>query len=196
MPPRPGSPYRLLVEGSDDLHSILHLLLRHGFNWDDEATVRPYVDATGSIEKLLRVLPVTLKSSHERIGVVVDANSRLPNRWAQLRASAAAAGVQLPEVPDPVGTIVAGFRPDTQVGFWLMPDNTEPGTGKVLARVPHPLHYHSVKISDSFSKGATGMRGHVEVAAFTPLLPLQYSLNEAAHQRIEGRLGRVEAGGE
>ena len=83
MPPPPESRYRLMVEGSDDLHSILHLLIQHGFNWDDEATIRPFVDATGSVEKLLRTLPVALKSSYERIGVVVDANSRLPNRWAQ-----------------------------------------------------------------------------------------------------------------
>jgi hypothetical protein len=127
MPPRPESPYRLLVEGSDDLHSILHLLIRHGFDWDDETTVRPYVDATGSVEKLLRTLPVALKSSYERIGVVVDANSRLPDRWAQLRASAGHAGVRLPDTPEVEGTIVAGFRPGSQVGFWLMPDNSQPG---------------------------------------------------------------------
>jgi hypothetical protein len=128
MPPRPESPYRLLVEGSDDLHSILHLLIRHGFDWDDETIARPYVDATGSVEKLLRTLPVALKSSYARIGVVVDANSRLPNRWVQLQASARNAGVELPDTPDPDGTIVEGFRPGSRVGFWLMPDNSDPGT--------------------------------------------------------------------
>lgn len=128
MPPRPESPYRLLVEGSDDHHSIIHLLKRHGFDWDDETTVRPYVDATGSVEKLLRTLPVALKSSYERIGVVLDADSRLPNRWAQLQSSAGHAGVDLPEAPDPGGTIADGFRPGSRVGLWLMPDNRDPGT--------------------------------------------------------------------
>jgi hypothetical protein len=128
MPPREDSPYRLLVEGSDDLHSVVHLLIRHGFDWDDESIIRPFVNATGSVEKLLSTLPVALKSSYQRIGVVADANSRLPDRWAQLRASAAKEGVELPASPDPEGTIVPGFLPGSQVGFWLMPDNREPGT--------------------------------------------------------------------
>ncbi|HEV7515425.1 MAG TPA: DUF3226 domain-containing protein [Thermoanaerobaculia bacterium] len=127
MSPREDSPYQLLVEGSDDRHSILHLLTRHGVDWDNETTIRPYVKEMGSIEKLLSALPVALKSRHERIGVVVDANSNLPNRWAQLRGSAGHAGVELPASPYPEGTIVPGFRPGSEVGFWLMPDNSQPG---------------------------------------------------------------------
>jgi hypothetical protein len=127
MPPRENSPYRLLVEGADDQHSIIHLLSRHGFDWDDKSIDRPYVDATEGVENLLLALPATLKSS-KRVGVVVDANSHLSDRWAQLRSRADIEGVQLPDVPDPNGTIVAGFRPNTQVGVWLMPDNLQPGT--------------------------------------------------------------------
>ena len=128
MPPREDSPYRLLVEGSDDQHSVIHLLRRHGFDWDDKSIDRPYLDATDGVENLLLALPVTLKSSYKRVGVIVDANSHLPNRWAQLRSRAGSVGVRLPDVPDPDGTIVAGFRPNSQVGLWLMPDNREPGT--------------------------------------------------------------------
>ena len=52
--PSVDSPYRLLVEGSDDLHSVIHLLKRHGFDWDDESTARPYVSDENGIDRLLR----------------------------------------------------------------------------------------------------------------------------------------------
>jgi hypothetical protein len=49
MPPREDSPYRLLVEGSDDQHSVIHLLRRHGFDWDDKTTDRPYLPLQGAV---------------------------------------------------------------------------------------------------------------------------------------------------
>ena len=127
-PPDDNSPCQLLVEGPDDKHSILQLLVRHGFNWDDESIYRPHVKDMKGVEKLLEALHVTLKGPYDRIGVVVDADSRLPNRWAQLRTAAGKAGVTLPSSPHSDGTIVAGFRPGSGVGFWLMPDNSDPGT--------------------------------------------------------------------
>ena len=39
--PLAQSPYRLLVEGPNDKYSVINLLIRHGFDWDDESAVRP-----------------------------------------------------------------------------------------------------------------------------------------------------------
>ncbi len=128
MPPRDHSPYRLLVEGSDDLHSVIHLIARHGFDWDDEKTVRPYVANSGSLDELLKEFPVALKGRYSRIGVLVDANTHLSDRWAQLRGRAESVGVKLPQAPNNKGTIVEGLRPGSRVGIWLMPDNLSPGT--------------------------------------------------------------------
>ena len=129
MAPPHNSPYRLIVEGGDDLHTITNLLIRHAYDWDDRSMVRPYVDSRDGITKLMDSLPVVLKSSYyERIGIVVDANSSLPDRWAQLRALSSRAGLELPTSPHPEGTIVSGFRPGSRLGVWLMPDNTSPGT--------------------------------------------------------------------
>ncbi|MFL6194059.1 MAG: DUF3226 domain-containing protein [Thermoanaerobaculia bacterium] len=127
--PRPSeeSPYRLLVEGDDDLHSVIHLLALHGFDWDDERKVRPYLHAEGGAENLLKVLPVALKGTYERIGVILDANASLSNRWAQLRERSNRLGVELPDSPLPDGTICEGPRPGRRFGVWIMPDNASAG---------------------------------------------------------------------
>lgn len=141
--PPSESPYRLLVEGSDDLHSVIHLMARHGFDWYDESKVRPFVFPSEGIEKLLRAVPVALKGPYARVGIVLDANSRLADRWAQIRNRANQAAVALPEIPEPEGTIVQGRLPGSRVGIWLMPDNSSPGTLEnflgELVPVEHPV---------------------------------------------------------
>lgn len=126
-PPSEKSPYRLLVEGSDDRHSVIHLLARHGFDWDDARTIRPFVKETEGIDKLLEAFPVTLKTSHQRIGIIADANGSPLDRWAQFRNRALEVGVDLPARPDPDGTVVDGLREGMRIGIWLMPDNSSPG---------------------------------------------------------------------
>lgn len=128
MPPPENSPYQLFVEGRDDLNTVLQLLKRDGYDWDDSTKVRPYVKNLGGITKLLDDLPLILKTVYERIGIVIDANSSLPDRWAQLLAHSARTGLELPASPHPEGTIVSGLRPGSRLGVWLMPDNTSPGT--------------------------------------------------------------------
>jgi hypothetical protein len=128
MPPLPTSPYRLLVEGADDFHSVIHLLARHGYGWDDASTVRPYVQSLGGIEPLFEALPIALKGPYERLGVVFDANLGLSNRWAQIRGLAQRVGIAIPDVLANDGAIVAGLRPGSRIGFWFMPDNSSPGS--------------------------------------------------------------------
>jgi hypothetical protein len=124
--PSEESPYRLLVEGLDDHHSVIHLVRRHDFDWDDETKVRPFIHNTGGIDKLLDEIPVTLKGTYERIGIVLDANSDPTTRWNQIRDRVKRAGVDLGESAEPNGTIVEG--PGSRIGVWLMPDNSSPGS--------------------------------------------------------------------
>lgn len=128
MPPPSNSPYQLIVEGLDDQHSILHLMLRHGFNWDDEAVVRPFMSLTNGITELLEAIPVAAKGPYERLGFVVDADVDLPNRWLQVRNRLVPLGLDVPASPDRDGVIIDGIRPGRRIGIWLMPDNQNPGT--------------------------------------------------------------------
>jgi len=78
--PRPSeeSPFRLLVEGSDDKYSVINLMARHDFDWDDEARERPYVSAEGGVERLLKAVPVAIKGTYQRIGIVLTRTRILP----------------------------------------------------------------------------------------------------------------------
>jgi len=129
MPPLTNSPYRLLVEGSDDQHSVIHLMARHGYDWDDSTIFRPYVHVTGNLFQLLSELPVTLKDDRhfQRVGILVDTDTSVADRWTQVRNNAKRAGIILPGSPDPEGTIAEGLQPGSRIGFWLMPDNSSPG---------------------------------------------------------------------
>jgi hypothetical protein len=127
MPPLETSPYQLLVEGRDDQHSVVHLLRRHGYDWDDTSISRPYVAPKDGFDELLAAVPVAVKGPYDRIGVIIDANTSLADRWAQIRGRMTPTGVVLPPTPDPNGTIVNGTRAESLIGFWLMPDNQTAG---------------------------------------------------------------------
>jgi len=149
--PSAESRYRLLVEGADDSHSVIHLMARHDFDWEDETKTRPFVDTANGVESLLSVIPSTLNGPYTRIGVILDANSNLGGRWKQVRDRALSAEVDLPAFPDPEGTIVSGRRPDSKIGFWLMPDNVSSGTlehflGRLV--LPGPIWSYAAEVTE------------------------------------------------
>ncbi len=128
--PRDSSRYRLLVEGPDDAWSVINLLARHGYDWDNESTVRPFVKAAGGKDVILHgpTLRASAKS-YDRLGIVVDADLAPLDRWKALRGHLRGVA-DLPEAPDPVGTIVESSRPPgagaSRIGVWLMPNNDSP----------------------------------------------------------------------
>lgn len=173
MPPSESSPYQLIVEGRDDLHSVVHLLRRHGFDWEDPRTERPYIASRDGIEEVLRIIPVAAKGSYERLGVVLDADSAVADRWHQIRERLRQAGLDAPTVPDPAGTVVGGLRPGSRVGIWLMPDNTSPGRLEdFLARLVPPddrcWDYADEVTSEARRRGASCKQGdHVKSVIHT-----------------------------
>jgi hypothetical protein len=137
-----------MVEGPDDKWSIINLLKRHGFDWDDGSMARPYVHDVGGVDALLdkNLLSGALKS-YERLGIIVDADLPPTNRWHQARNVLTALGLMLPPAPERDGTVIDGLRPNTRVGIWIMPDNLQPGRIEEfiekLVPADHPTWTHA-----------------------------------------------------
>jgi hypothetical protein len=112
----------LLVEGPNDQHVFFALLEHHHIPENFR------VEAKMGIEALLNDLDTELeRSGLTHLGMVVDADTRLSERWEQLRNVLEKCGYStVPVQPAPSGTII---REDGRpvVGIWLMPDNTLPG---------------------------------------------------------------------
>ncbi|MBI3269005.1 MAG: hypothetical protein HYZ53_08280 [Planctomycetes bacterium] len=125
--PGSKSPHRLLVEGPDGQHSVLHLLRRHGLNWEDMSQTLPYVESTGGISELLEALPVASKT-YDRLGAVLDADLDLHATWEKLASRLRKIGLAPPGQPDSSGTIMDGYRAGSKLGLWVMPDNQGAGT--------------------------------------------------------------------
>lgn len=123
---RESSPCRLLVEGSDDKHCVLHLMKRHGIDWDRTTPWLPCVYDCNGFAPLVAALKVSAKSYH-RLGIMVDANADVHQRWTQVKEGLSRAGVTLPASPEPNGVIIPGIYADWRVGVWLMPDNQSQG---------------------------------------------------------------------
>ena len=112
----------LLVEGKDDEHVFLSLLAY--YNVPDAFKIR---NAKG-ISRLIDALELEVDSNElERIGVVVDADVVLEDRWNALKRVLINAGYRsIPLTPNSNGTIIQDEERPT-VGIWLMPNNVLPG---------------------------------------------------------------------
>ncbi len=109
---------KLLVEGTDDRHVILALCglydVPETFNIKD----------SGGIKTLLKSIPVHLKESElKALGIVLDADKSIENRWTSICAKLKQVGYsELPKEPDEKGTIIRHEgMPD--IGIWIMPNN-------------------------------------------------------------------------
>jgi len=112
----------LLVEGPDDAQAFFHLLRYYGLH------TQVTIQQKEGIDNLLESLEVELKRRAEtRLGIIVDADTDIDNRWQALRYRLAEAGyTAIPLHPASGGTILKQEERPV-VGLWLMPDNTIPG---------------------------------------------------------------------
>ena len=114
-------PNKLLVEGNDDKHVVF--ALRDKFDVAKNFTV---VDCKG-IERLIEGIPARLKASDaDRLGIIVDADVEIINRWTSIKNILTAKGFDVPVDLPKHGLIVIngqGFK----VGVWIMPNNTTGG---------------------------------------------------------------------
>lgn len=122
---RPESPHRLIVEGIDDKWSIIQLMARHGWDWDNPQAHYPFVDNAGSDAEALDALRIAVRS-YRRVGIVLDADLNPANRWAAVCGRIRDSGFCPPLQPSSDGTVIEADD-GRRVGVWIMPDNENPG---------------------------------------------------------------------
>jgi hypothetical protein len=121
----------LHVEGDDDLHSLAHLLIRNGINYDERPwpALFPEITVAGDVGRMLRAIPTAIQVSNGRsVGFVLDADADLMTRWSEVRQQLLKAGMDAPATPDPAGFIGDAERYKARVGVWMMPDNQRGGS--------------------------------------------------------------------
>jgi len=119
-----SAPHRLIVEGRDDQWSIIALTTKNGWDWNHPAPHLPYIDNAEGFQKALEAIAISVRT-YARVGIVLDADLVLMDRWNAVRTRLSHSGLTLPDAPDPDGTIVEGHG--KRFGVWLMPDNQNPG---------------------------------------------------------------------
>ena len=154
----PGSMERssVHVEGKDDQHALVHLLIRHALEYDCKPwpAVFPEFKPIGNIDDLLNGMETAVELSSGRvIGFVLDADSPLANRWDAVRDRLRKADVDTP--PQPIAAGFIGHSPTykSRVGVWLMPDNQHDGKLETFLRSlidePDPLIDHATSATNT-----------------------------------------------
>ena len=87
------------------------------------------IDDKGGVAPLLDSIPGEVKVDGRRaLGIVLDANESLPDRWADVASRLEEAGINgVPAGPEPGGVCIEGSARLPRVGIWVMPDNTSSG---------------------------------------------------------------------
>ena len=141
----------LLVEGQDDKHLVWQLCRRDGSSFSTtrlgydrmSVTLLPQAstflisEKVNSIELLASIDTEIRASGRQALGILVDANGNLAQRWEEVK-EAFPSGIQLDPSPHPAGTIIAEQPYQPRIGIWLMPDNRSAGELEdfVLQMVP------------------------------------------------------------
>jgi hypothetical protein len=108
---------KLLVEGNDDQHVIWALCDK--FNIPETFDV---IDCGGN-DKLTEQIPVRFKQSGiETIGIIIDADTEINNRWASIKTLLTNQGFTVPNDLPLTGLILRNAN-NTSVGVWIMPNN-------------------------------------------------------------------------
>lgn len=117
----------IFVEGSDDEHAILHLVMRHGFT-DTTLSPFPQIEALGGKEGVLEAIEAAVSAGRDRtLAFVLDADDSPGSTWQAVTARLRRVDVSVPDEIPEGGFVGASGRFRTRVGVWIMPDNRRTG---------------------------------------------------------------------
>ena len=133
-------PKRLIVEGSDDLHSVVSLM-RAYIDWPQDSKLWPvYIENGLGAEEILADGFLTAKvkvSETHTLGVMFDADTNQTGRYTRFRNRLLGLFPALPEVL-PEDGLGAENDDHKRIGLWIMPDNQRPGDLETFLRLMVP----------------------------------------------------------
>ena len=144
----------ILYEGSDEKHVLFHLINAiFGVNFYE--CIDYPAEAIKGYNQLLEILPVQIAGSERKpIGIIVDANNSISDRWKSITGILAKANyTQLPSKPDENGTIIVDKSPRLpNIGIWIMPDNLSKGMLENFIRHLIPENDDLINIAENSVK--------------------------------------------
>jgi hypothetical protein len=184
------NPSRLIVEGPDDLFSVVQLTRAHGVDWESEGSVAPYIRQAGGFVGALRELSIALRAKHRRLGIVLDADTSPHDKWMDIRkALTGLADVPL-QVPSEgfVGIADNGCH----LGIWLMPDNQRIGALEeflvgLIPQTDSVWNYACEVSSEARQRGARFSASHTQKASVRTWLAWQEQPGVPPGKAIERR---------
>lgn len=133
-------PKRLVVEGSDDLHSVVSLM-RAYIDWPQDPQHWPvYIENGLSADEILAdgFLTAKIKAADtQMLGVMFDADTNPTGRYTRFRTRLMGLFPTLPDVL-PGGGLIAENDDHKRVGLWIMPDNQQAGDLEAFLRLMIP----------------------------------------------------------
>lgn len=113
----------LYVEGDADLHTVIHLLGRHGVVLDKDIGPVIVKKAKNDHGVLDSMRTATRASTLRPVGFVIDADTPVADRWKSICDHLKDVGLVLPTSPPPEGFVEESSETKSKVGVWIMPDN-------------------------------------------------------------------------
>ena len=175
------NPRRLIVEGIDDLYSVVGIMRAHK-DWPADREQAPvWIDQGRSANEILApdFLGVLLKSTTIRnLGLMFDANSNGVARYRRLREIC---GRTFPKIPGhlPEEGLVVENDDGRRLGVWIMPDNVSDGALEdfliqLISASGQPILEHATdSVARAREMGAPLRQAHAQKARLYSWLALQ-----------------------
>ncbi len=113
----------LYVEGGTDLHTIVHLLGRHGIDLDENLGPVVIKPVQGEAGVLGSMRTAARASTNRPVGFVIDADVSIDQRWESVRQHLKDLNLPFPESPPESGFLERSPVSNGAIGVWVMPDN-------------------------------------------------------------------------
>ena len=121
--PSQDSLQRILVEGDNDKHVLIHI-----YNRCVSSSPSFYVSSKGSINQLIASIEAEIDvDGREVLGIIADADDAPQECWKNIADKLNRAGIVTPSSPEPDGTIIEETEDKPRIGIWIMPDNKSTG---------------------------------------------------------------------
>jgi len=141
------SPAVLLVEGKNDEHIMYALFEKYAIPDTFMVVNCEEIDKLKSTKNnLVEGIGVRLKGSNlQRLGIIVDADTDIQNRWQSLKDIFSESGYILPNIIPQKGLIIE--QNNKRIGVWIMPDNNANGMIEDFIRFLIPVNDSLISIA-------------------------------------------------